>query len=91
MSHPGVRFSALNNPAKPSGRRHGLRSTVDFLRSIFLLFGCWLLMRRSGDEAADFPTLGFNFLAGLVGAGGCGDVSSGALATGMAGAAATTS
>ena len=54
VAHPGVRFNALNNPAKPSGRRHGLRSTVGFPRSIFLLFGGWLLMRRSGDAAADF-------------------------------------
>jgi hypothetical protein len=38
VSHPGERFNALNNPAKPSGRRHGLRSTIAFGGSTFLLF-----------------------------------------------------
>src|SRR6266702_3802033 len=95
VSHPGVRFNALNNPAKPSGRRHGLGSTVAFPWSTFRLFiGCWLLMRRSGDGAADFLALGscqcrFKILGDVVGAGGCGEVSSGALATDMAGSAVT--
>ena len=96
VSHPDVRFNALKNPAKPSGRRHGLRSTVGFPRSICLLLACCPLMRRSGAVATDFLALGscpcrFEFLADLVEAGGCGDVSSGALVIGMAGAAATAS
>ena len=58
VSHPGERFNALSSPAKPSGRRHGLRSTVAFARSTFLpFFGCWILMRRSGDTAANFLAL----------------------------------
>ena len=55
VSHPGERFNALNNPAKPSGVRQLLRSTVAFPRSTFLLFfASSLLMRRPGDTAADF-------------------------------------
>jgi hypothetical protein len=59
VSHPGVRFNALNKPAKPSGRRQGLRSTVGFSRSTLpRFFGSWPLMRRPADAAADFLALG---------------------------------
>src|ERR1700684_570008 len=53
-----LRFG-ISSPAKPSGRRQGLRSTVAFARSTFLpFFGCWTLMLRSGDADADFLALG---------------------------------
>ena len=89
MSHPGVRFNALNKPAKPSGRRQGLRSTVGFSRSTFpRFFGCWPLMRRA---AADFLALGSCqcrltiFVVVAVGPGGCDGVSSGAFVTSITG------
>jgi hypothetical protein len=55
VSHPGVRFNALNKPAKPSGRRQGLRSTIGLLRSTLLsFFGSFSLLRRATGTAAGF-------------------------------------
>src|SRR6266851_4027592 len=93
VSHPGERFNILNKPAKPSGRRQGLRSTGSLARStFFLFFDSWPLMRRPGDTAATFLALGscecrltiFGVAGGL---GGCGRVSLGAFAVGVTGSA----
>ena len=65
VSHPGERFNAINNPAKPSGRRHGLRSTIAFEGSTFLLFfdscpffDCELLVRLSCESFGTFIEFG---------------------------------
>src|SRR5713226_9453233 len=94
VSHPGERFNALNNPAKPSGRRQGLRSTVAFARSTFLpFFGSWILMRRSGDAAADFLALGSCqcrlTIFGIVKLRGCGGVSLGTCVASRTGSSTT--
>jgi len=89
VSQPGERFNTLNKPAKPSGRRQGLRSAGSLARSIFVLFfDSWLLMRRPGDTAATFLALGscecrltiFGVAGGL---GCCGGLSSCAFVSGI--------
>jgi hypothetical protein len=95
VSHPGVRFNALNNPAKPSGRRQDLSSTAGFPRSTFLpCFGPSPLMRRPGDTAAGFLALGscqcrLTMFVVAVEPGSCDGVSSGAFVTSITGFGAT--
>jgi hypothetical protein len=89
----GERFNTLNKPAKPSGRRQGMRSTGSLARSTLLLFFD-SLMRRPGDTAPTFLASGsgecrltiFGVAGGL---GGCGGVSSRAFVTSITGSAAT--
>ena len=94
VPHPGEMFNTLNKPAKPSGRRQGLRSTGSGLAcSTFLLFfDSWPLMRRPGDVTVTFLVLGscecwVTIFRVAGGRGGCGGVSSSTLAVGAAGSA----